>query len=153
MSAKLFARSLYLTVVLIVTMAIGGCIPVASFHEGAKSSALEKGKTTRAGVLEMFDNPDAKTFDGRFFLYAYHKETVWLDLISILSANIEDGRLLIEFDETKVVKEYSNTFDRIPTMPFYLTPKQDDFNPVPELQICIAEALYDVASIVADPGT
>ncbi len=35
-------------------------------------------------------------------------------------------------------------------MPFYLTPKQDDYNQ--ELQICIAEALYDVDSIVADPG-
>ncbi len=34
-------------------------------------------------------------------------------------------------------------------MPFYLTPKQDDFNQ--ELQICIAKALYDVDSIVADP--
>ncbi len=33
---------------------------------------------------------------------------------------------------------------------FYLTPKQDDFNQ--ELQHCIAEALYDVDSIVADPG-
>ena len=33
---------------------------------------------------------------------------------------------------------------------FYLNPKQDDFNQ--ELQICIAEALYDVDSIVADPG-
>ncbi len=32
-------------------------------------------------------------------------------------------------------------------MPFYLTPKQDDSNQ--ELQICIAEALYDVDSIVA----
>ncbi len=31
----------------------------------------------------------------------------------------------------------------------YLTPKQDDFNQ--ELQVCIAEALYDVDSIVADP--
>ena len=30
-------------------------------------------------------------------------------------------------------------------MPFYLTPKQDDFNE--ELQVCIAEALYDVDSI------
>ncbi len=30
-------------------------------------------------------------------------------------------------------------------------PKQDDFNKIPELQICIAEALYDVDSIVADP--
>ncbi len=35
-------------------------------------------------------------------------------------------------------------------MPFYLIPKQDDFNQ--ELQICIAEALYDVDSIVADAG-
>ncbi len=33
---------------------------------------------------------------------------------------------------------------------YYLTPKRDDFNQ--ELQICIAEALYDVDSIVADPG-
>ena len=35
-------------------------------------------------------------------------------------------------------------------MPYYLTPEQDDFNQ--ELQACIAEALYDVDSIVADPG-
>ncbi len=33
---------------------------------------------------------------------------------------------------------------------YYLTPEQDDSNQ--ELQICIAEALYDVDSIVADPG-
>ena len=33
---------------------------------------------------------------------------------------------------------------------FYLTPKQDDFNQ--ELQVGIAEALYDVDSIVADLG-
>ncbi len=33
---------------------------------------------------------------------------------------------------------------------FYLTPEQDDFNQ--KLQICIAETLYDVDSIVADPG-
>ncbi len=31
---------------------------------------------------------------------------------------------------------------------FYLTPKQDDYNQIPELQVCIAEALYDV--VVAD---
>ncbi|MEE9596002.1 MAG: hypothetical protein V3V96_04415 [Acidiferrobacterales bacterium] len=35
---------------------------------------------------------------------------------------------------------------------FYLTLKQDDYNKIPELQACIAEALYDVDSIVADPG-
>ncbi len=32
------------------------------------------------------------------------------------------------------------------------TPKQDDFNKIPELQVCIAEALYGVDSIVPDPG-
>ncbi len=31
-----------------------------------------------------------------------------------------------------------------------MTPEQDNLNQ--ELQICIAEALYDVDSIVADPG-
>jgi len=36
------------------------------------------------------------------------------------------------------------------TMPFYLTPEPDDFKQ--ERQACIAEALYDVDSIVADPG-
>jgi len=34
---------------------------------------------------------------------------------------------------------------------FYLTPKQDSFNKIPELQVCVAEVLYDVDSIVADP--
>jgi len=37
-------------------------------------------------------------------------------------------------------------------MPFYLTPKQDDFNEIPELQVSIAEALYDIESILSDPG-
>ena len=35
---------------------------------------------------------------------------------------------------------------------FYLTPKQDDFNKIPELQVCLAEALYDIESILSDPG-
>ncbi len=40
---------------------------------------------------------------------------------------------------------------RAPTTPCsYLTPKQDDFNQ--ELRACLAEALYDVGSIVTDPG-
>jgi len=37
-------------------------------------------------------------------------------------------------------------------MPYYLNPKQDDFNQIPELQACIAEALYDIESILSDPG-
>jgi hypothetical protein len=37
-------------------------------------------------------------------------------------------------------------------MPFYLTPQQDDYNQIPELQVCLAEALYDIESILADPS-
>ena len=37
-------------------------------------------------------------------------------------------------------------------MPFYLTPKQDDYNQIPELQVCIAEALYDVEAVLSYPS-
>ncbi len=43
-----------------------------------------------------------------------------------------------------------NKYKEAPPCPPNLTPKQDDSNR--ELQICITEALYDVDSIVADPG-
>ncbi len=36
-------------------------------------------------------------------------------------------------------------------MPHYLTPKQDDFNQIPELQVCIAEALYDAEAVLSNP--
>ncbi len=35
---------------------------------------------------------------------------------------------------------------------FYLNPKQDNVNQIPELQVCIAEALYDIESILSNPG-
>ncbi len=35
---------------------------------------------------------------------------------------------------------------------FYLTPNQDDFNQIPELQVCIAEALYDAESVLSNPS-
>ncbi len=34
---------------------------------------------------------------------------------------------------------------------FYLNPKQNDFNQIPELQVCIAEALYDVEAVLSNP--
>jgi len=37
-------------------------------------------------------------------------------------------------------------------MPYYLTPKQDDFNQIPELQVCIAEALYDAEAVFSNPN-
>ena len=36
-------------------------------------------------------------------------------------------------------------------MPYYLTPKKDDFNQIPELQVCIAEALYDAEAVLSNP--
>ncbi len=35
---------------------------------------------------------------------------------------------------------------------FYLNPKQDSVNQTPELQVCIAEALYDIESILSNSG-
>jgi hypothetical protein len=37
-------------------------------------------------------------------------------------------------------------------IPYYLTPKQDDFNQIPELQVCIAEALYDAEAVLSNPS-
>ncbi len=37
-------------------------------------------------------------------------------------------------------------------MPYYLTPKQDDYNQIPELQVCIAEALYDAEAVLSNPS-
>ncbi len=36
--------------------------------------------------------------------------------------------------------------------PNYLNPKQDEFNKIPELQVCIAEALYDVEAVLSHPS-
>ncbi len=35
-------------------------------------------------------------------------------------------------------------------MPYYLTPKQDDHKQIPELQVCIAEALYDADAVLSN---
>ncbi len=35
---------------------------------------------------------------------------------------------------------------------FYLTHKQDDYNQIPELQVCIAEALYDAEAVLSNPS-
>ncbi len=35
---------------------------------------------------------------------------------------------------------------------FYLTPKQDDFDKLPELQVCLAEALYDAEAVLSNPS-
>ncbi len=37
-------------------------------------------------------------------------------------------------------------------MPLYLTPEKDDFDKIPELQVCIAEALYDAEAVLSNPN-
>ncbi len=37
-------------------------------------------------------------------------------------------------------------------MPLYLTPEKGDYNQIPELQVCIAEALYDVEAVLSNPS-
>ncbi len=37
-------------------------------------------------------------------------------------------------------------------MPLYLTPEKDDFDKIPELQVCIAEALYDAEAVLSNPA-
>ena len=40
-----------------------------------------------------------------------------------------------------------------PVMPcFYRTPKKDEYNQIPELQVCIAEALYDAEAVLSNPS-
>ncbi len=41
---------------------------------------------------------------------------------------------------------------RRPAIPYYLTPQQDDFDKIPELQVCLAEALYDAESVLSNPA-
>ncbi len=45
-----------------------------------------------------------------------------------------------------------NYLQREAALPFYLTPKKDDFNQIPELQVCIAEALYDAEAVLSNPS-
>ena len=35
---------------------------------------------------------------------------------------------------------------------FCLNPEQDDFDKIPELQVCIAEALYDAEAVLSNPS-
>ncbi len=37
-------------------------------------------------------------------------------------------------------------------MPFYLTHEQHEFNQIPELRVCIAEALYDAEAALSNPA-
>ncbi len=35
---------------------------------------------------------------------------------------------------------------------FHLTVKQDDYNQIPELQVCVAKALYDAEAVLSNPS-
>ncbi len=56
------------------------------------------------------------------------------------------------FFSTGIVRLLKDAAQRNPTMPFYLTLEQDDFDKIPELQVCIAEALYDAEAVLSNPA-
>ncbi len=43
-------------------------------------------------------------------------------------------------------------FRRSATLSFYLTSQKDDFDKISELQVCIAEALYDAEAVLSNPA-
>ncbi len=109
MKAGLSTRSVYANIIiLVVTMAISGCIPYVFKYTGAKPSAIQVGSTSKAKIVKKFRSPNAKTLDGRFFIYDYSKDTGWCMLLppnfecSIYATS--KGWVLIEFDTSNIVK-------------------------------------------------
>ena len=52
----------------------------------------------------------------------------------------------------KALLDCSCISHRNTTLSFCLTPEQDDFDKIPELQVCIAEALYDAEAVLSNPS-
>ncbi len=128
MKPRLLARSVYLSIALIVTMAVGGCIPVAipvpvtKHLDPIKPDAMPAGATkgaTKGKIIEKFSFPEAKTFDGRFFLYTHRWENHWMWLVGVITPWFADGeayhtpgrdkyaKVLIEFDNHDIFKRYA----------------------------------------------
>ena len=114
MKTELVTRSVYANIIiLMVTMAISGCIPFPIFETtGAKPGAIRAGSTSKAEIINKFEFPLAKTSDGRFFLYDYSKniELCFItagygECLSFLSKN--KGKVLIEFDNDNIVERYA----------------------------------------------
>ena len=89
-------------------MTVSGCIPYVFKYTGAKPSAIQAGSTSKAKIVKKSGYPNAKTFDGRFFIYDFSKVTGWCFM---LPPNIEcfpyatsKGWVLIEFDTNNIVK-------------------------------------------------
>lgn len=102
--------SIYLAAALAGLLSIAGCFPFpVTEHHGPKPGAIKAGKTTQADIRERF-GPAESTVDGQFFLYRFNKKTEWWVFFFVLpfppegDPPLEEGRLLIEFDNNNVVK-------------------------------------------------
>ncbi len=82
MKANLLAKSVYLTLVVIVTVVVGGCVPIPVMdYVGAKPRDFEVGKTTKADIAKGADvNEKDKHGDTPLDLatQGHHKELVAL---------------------------------------------------------------------------
>ena len=110
----MFAKSVYLSIVLTVTMAVGGCIMwpgKTTYDTPEKPTGLTEGKTHKTVVLEKLGNPAEQTEDGRLALHDYMR-TRRLHMVTIpwetpgYAVDEFQARLLllVMYDENNIIE-------------------------------------------------
>ena len=113
-SLSLRTRKLIFLPALIATMAV-----TMGAHAGPKAKKIKPNETTRAALMESFF-PSARTKDGRFFLFNYHKYRFGNFLNPFAKTKFwGPGLILVEFNDADTVirvsehkcniKEYVNS--------------------------------------------
>ncbi len=112
----MFTKSVYLSVVLIVTMAVGGCIMwpgKTTYDTPEKPSALTEGKTHKTVVLEKLGSADEQTENGRLALHDYMRTrrlhaVGFFDEVPVPTHEVDEFYarflLLIMYDENNIVE-------------------------------------------------
>ncbi len=119
MKRNTLLRSVYLSMILMATMAGAGCImwPGKTTYDTPESPhKIREGKTHKTAVLEKLGNPDEQTEDGRLALHDYVRTRRlhgWFPLNPIYGpdpeAHVVDDfharlLLLVVYDESNIVK-------------------------------------------------
>ncbi len=113
-SLSLRTRKLIFLPALIATMAV-----TMGAHSGPKAKKIKPNETTRAALMEQFF-PSARTKDGRFLLFNYHKYRFGTFLNPFARTKFwGPGLILVEFNDADTVirvsehkcniKEYANS--------------------------------------------
>jgi ankyrin repeat protein len=110
----MFTKTVYLSIVLIVTIAVGGCIMwpgKTTYDTPEKPTGLTEGKTHNRVVLEKLGNPAEQTEDGRLALHDYMR-TRRLHMVTIpwetpgYAVDEFQARLLllVMYDENNIIE-------------------------------------------------